>query len=158
MPSREIALTKGKVTIVDESDYDWLNQWKWYYMTAGYAARTQNRKLIYMHRLILGTPQGLITDHIDMDGLNNRRQNLRVCNKSQNGFNRNPRNEPNKSSKYKGVTWSKLINKWYARIYDSRGICRNLGSFTTETEAALAYNEAALKYHGEFARLNCITQ
>ena len=104
-----------------------------------------------MHNMILGTPKGLHTDHKDGDGLNNQRSNLRLATPSENGANRLVGS--NNTSGYKGI--SQKDKKWGAQITKNQKIVY-LGRFETKIEAAKAYNTAAKKYHGEFARLNTI--
>jgi len=155
-----IPLTQGQFAIVDACDYEWLSQWKWHF-SQGYAARHVyqpksgvKRHNVMMHRAINQTPDGLDTDHINGDKLNNRRCNLRSCTKQQNQFNASPRTKG--KSKYKGVyllTCHKKYQYWIARI-NINGKRKHLGCFKMELDAALAYNEAAIKYYGEFARLN----
>lgn len=156
---RQIPLSRGKFAIVDASDYDWLNQWKWSYRPNGYAIRKENvitddgklkRKTIRMHRIITNAPDNMEVDHINRNGLDNRRGNLRIVTHAQNMCNQKVRTG---TSKYKGVIWYNKNNKWLARIRKN-GKAIHLGYFVCEIEAALAYNAAALKYHGEFARLN----
>lgn len=155
--TKQIPLTKGKFALVDDEDYEYLMQWKWYFhqlrKESGYAARMLLGKKMWMHRLINKTPTELKTDHIDGDKLNNQKKNLRNATALQNNYNSLKRK--NTSYKYKGVT--RHGNKWKSRI---RANSKNIyiGLFFTEEEAALAYNEAALKYHGEFAGLNKIIQ
>ena len=159
---KEIQLTQGKVALVDDADYEWLNQWKWYAKKERgtfYAVRGINkggdRRSIRMHRLILGlTDPKDFGDHKDMDGLNNQRNNLRKCSHAQNQRNRN--GHRNSASKFKGVTFRTKDNMWYAQIKYNKKLT-HLGGFKTEIEAAQKYNEAATKYHGEFARLNIIS-
>ena len=160
MNFKTISLTQGKVTLVDEADYDWLNQWKWH-VRYGYAVRTQRidkcngkckRVGIIMHRLIMNTPEDMDTDHISGDKLDNRRCNLRIVTTSQNVMNQK---KTRGNSKYKGVYWNKNKKKWIAQIGVNHKR-RHIGQFLTEIDAALAYNEAAMKYFGEFARLNVI--
>ena len=104
-----------------------------------------------MHRLIIGTPDGRATDHKDSDGLNNQRVNLRICDPSQNSSNAVIRSD--NTSGFKGVSWRKNRRKWLAQIqHDHRVI--HIGQFSTALEAAIAYDEAARKLHGEFARTN----
>ena len=157
MTSKTIPLTKGFVTIVDESDYDWLNKWKWQYATvrdAGYAVHAIRSELgkydvVRMHRLIMNPSEEMYIDHINGDRLDNRRCNLRICTNTQNSQNRKIK----KGRKYKGVCLERRNNKWRAYI-DVNKIRINLGTFIYEIDAANAYNEAAIKYFGEFARLN----
>ncbi len=105
-----------------------------------------------MHNLIINTPDGMEADHINGNTLDNRRSNLRICTRGQNQ--RNRRGNLNGTSKYKGVSFKNENKKWVAQI----GFKKNMfiGYYKTEIEAALAYNEAAKKYHGKFARLNKI--
>ena len=106
-----------------------------------------------MHRVILKTPKGMDTDHRNGDGLDNRRCNLRICTKSQNSINR--KMQSNNTSGYRGVYWHKRDKKWLAHIkIDGKKI--NFGYCSTKEQAAEAYNEAAKKHYGEFARLNII--
>lgn len=151
---KEIKLTQGKVALIDDADFDWLNQWKWHAHKRGetfYAARAIKRKTNYMHRIIMNPPKGVDTDHIDRNGLNCQRSNLRTCNRSQNCRNRSSRT--NSYSQYVGVSYYKRDDFWTARI-EVKGKSIYLGIFKKETDAALAYNDAAKKYHGEFANLN----
>lgn len=144
--------------MVDDTDFEWLNQWKWYAQrdkTTYYAVRTNKRgqkpTRTYMHRLILGlTDRKQESDHVDRNGLNNQRRNLRTATRSQNMKNRMA--QRNKTSKYLGVCW--MQNRWVAQIQSDNERPKQLGRFTTELEAAMAYNEAAIKLHGEFANLN----
>ena len=154
---KEIPLTQGKVALVDDSDYDYLMLWNWYAHAHGkrwYAERINwnkgNPTFIRMHRVIMNTPDGMETDHIDMNGLNNQRSNLRVCTRLENMHNQKARKLSDQHP-FKGVY--KKGNKWVARIRVNRKEI-NVGSFDSEIEAALAYDLAAIKYHGNFARLN----
>ena len=157
----KIPLTQGKFTPVGWKEYKYLIQWKWYYAKdrkGGYAVRSDYTsgkcKTIRMHRVILER-MGHINfeegDHINGDKLDNRRSNLRPATYSQSQHNQGGRK--NSTSKYKGVSWYKRAKKWQAQI----GVDRKtiyLGFFNDEKEAALAHNKAAIKYHGEFAKLN----
>ena len=154
---KNIPLTQGRFAIVDDADFDWLNQWKWQYSHKGYAVRSfyKNGKMEYveMHRSLNKTPAGFQTDHRDGDRLNNQRFNLRTASASQNAMNRKPRADA--KSKFKGVSWSKQKSRWVSRIFfDKKSI--HLGFFEEEKEAAIAYNEAAVNKYGNFARLNII--
>ncbi len=153
-------LGQGKFAIVDNEDFEWLNQWKWNF-DRGYAYRTQRiglrkfnkKKNIQMHRLILKNPKGLISDHINGNRLDNRRKNLRVVNAQQSAFNTGLSSR-NKFG-YKGVSFQKEKEKYRAYI-KINGHQKHLGYFKTKEEAALAYNEKAKNYHGEYARLNTL--
>lgn len=160
---KEIPLTKNKVAIVDFDDYEYLSQWKWRFHK-GYAVRSvfigksNNKKkynIIHMHRLINNTPDGILTDHINGDKLDNRKANLRNCNKAQNRA--NSKKNLLLTSKYKGVSFLKRDNNFIARIKVGKKIF-HLGSSKDEKEMAKLYNEAAIKYFGEFACLNIIEE
>jgi hypothetical protein len=151
---KEIQLTQGKVALVDDEDYEWLNQWKWY-CAKGYACRGGKRDgkaiQVYMHREIIKTPDGMYTDHINLNRSDNRKINLRTCTLTQNICNRNL--QCNNTSGYRGVAWHKANKKWVAVIAVNRNKIY-LGSFFDAKEAAIVYNKAAIKYFGEFACTN----
>ncbi|MFH1370644.1 MAG: AP2 domain-containing protein [Planctomycetota bacterium] len=155
---RRIYLGDGEWTILDKEDYYRLNHYKWFLtgrLHKFYAARTikdGGRTIITrMHRDIMNPPPKLLVDHRNCDGLDNRRENLRLATKSQNAYNSRKRN--NTSSRYIGVHLRKNNGRWEAQIrhHEKR---MWLGSFKNEIDAARAYDEAAKKYHGKFARLN----
>lgn len=157
--TKTIPLTQGKVAVVDAADYEWLMQWKWCAHWDGrnwYAQRTVRLSRtkwrgIKMHREILGAEPGTMVDHKDGDGLNNTRNNIRPASNQKNSFNQ--RLASNSTSGYKGVTWHKRHNKWYAQIrIDGRR--KGLGLFATPEDAARAYDAAAKELFGEFARTN----
>ncbi len=145
--SKLIPLSQNKFAIVNDEDFEWLNQWKWYALSGGYkltyyAVRhlPQNHsKHIHMHRLILDAPSGKLVDHINGNGLDNRRENLRLVTGSLNQHNRIKLNN-NKTSKYKGVRWHKRDKKWIAQIVFN-GKQKYLGSFDSEFEASLKYQK-----------------
>lgn len=155
---RRIPLTRGKYAIVDPEDYARLSRHKWYVHASWgtyYAAysRCENGKQrhYYMHRIITGAADDMVVDHINGNGLDNRRANLRAATRVQNRWNRRKRRVG--SSRYKGVDRYAAKGKWRARIsLDKKKI--HLGYFSTEVEAARAYDEAARRYHGEFASPN----
>jgi hypothetical protein len=155
--SRCIPLTKGKFAIVDAADYDWLSGYRWFVMESrrggqSYAATSIEGKTIPMHRLIMNPPPGMVVDHFDGNGLNNRRSNLRVCKPEQNRFNLRPRK--NKKSRFVGVYQDKRYpGKWYAAV-QCRGKVLRLGPFKDEVEAAIARDLEAIKQHGPYAHLN----
>lgn len=98
----------------------------------------------------MNPPDGMVIDHINGDKLDNRRQNLRICTSADNAKNQKVQeNKIGKTSRYKGVYWHKRANKWMARIGGMY-----LGIYHSEIDAALVYNEASKKYHGEFGRIN----
>lgn len=158
---KKIELTQGKLTLVDNADFDWLNQWKWHIKNSRgklYASRTS--KGILMHRIILGiTDKNIECDHIDGNGLNNQRKNLRIATRAQNarntkGFGR---------SKYRGVykkTANNGANHYWAVKIIHEGKTHYPGQFPFnkkgEKQAALLYNEKAKELHGNFAFTNKI--
>jgi hypothetical protein len=158
---KEIQLTQGKVALVDDDMYDYLIQWKWYANNLSgkfYAIRNhrENKKFVaqlLMHRFIMNPSKGLVVDHLNGNTLDNRKCNLRVCTYSQNSMNRIK--QINNNSGYKGVSWHKNHKIYESRIM-SNGVNIHIGSFENIIDAARAYNEAAIKYHGEFANLNKI--
>ena len=153
---KEICLTKGKIALVNDFDFERLNQWKWYadrIKNKVYAAR-KNPKKIYMHREILKVKNFQYVDHINGNGLDNRRENLRICTNSQNGQNRGK--NKNNTSGFKGVCFHARTQTWIASIWVNRQRV-HLGYFKGSIDAAIAYNEAAVKYHGKFAFLNEIS-
>ena len=153
-----IPLTQGKITLVDDEDYERLKPYPWFairqrhhwyavYATGPSDARVHHR----MHTIIITPPPGLEVDHRDGDGLNNRRYNLRVASSKQNG--RNRRKIKTGTSKFKGVNWKADAGKWVARIMVDKKHTF-LGYFVLEEDAARAYDAAAVRLHGEFGRLN----
>lgn len=157
---KRIKLTQNKFTIVDDSDYEWLNQYKWYFSQqrgSGYSHRTPfingKKKMVSMHRFILGVENNMEVDHINGNGLDNRRSNLRISTHQQNICNQKLRFD--NTSGYKGVSLDKRYRKWKSFIY-TKNKQHGLGYYSNIKEAAKAYNQAALKYFGEFARLNII--
>jgi len=155
--AKEIPLTKGHIAIVDDEDYPLLAQWKWSY-SQGYAVRKvkteTGTKTYAMHSQLLTTACDSIVDHINGNRLDNRRHNLRPCAHLQNNMNRRP-NLNKLSNPFKGVYKHKRrkANPWQAMI-GYQGTRIHLGVFPTATEAAKAYNAAALHYYGEYAWLN----
>lgn len=152
---KEIKLTQGQVALVDDEDYEFLSQWKWYAIkdkTTFYAARAERKTTIQMHRVILGLTDSKIEgEHKDHNGCNNQRDNLRIATRSQNCANRP--SFKNSSSKYLGVSWHKKNKKWVAYIRKD-GLRKYIGSFNKEEDAALSYNSLAIQYFGDFANLN----
>ena len=157
--SKNGKIHKGKfVALVDDEDFDWLNQYCWSIQIENsnntfYARRSihksKNKQTTQrMHSLILGIDGG---DHIDRNGLNNQRSNLRISSHQQNMMNRDSQRKS--SSKFKGVSWSKVDKKWRSRImFNNKSIF--LGDFISEVEAANTYDIKAKELFGEFAHLN----
>jgi hypothetical protein len=146
-----ICLTKGKVAIVDREDWEQLVTHRWY-CSSGYAMRDDTKRgTVLMHREIAGTPDDLRTDHRNLDRLDNRRQNLRHCTRSQN--NHNVGRQRNNKTGYKGVSYDRQRRRFFASIR-VEGKTRALGRYHTAEEAARAYDAAAQEYYGEFAWLN----
>lgn len=150
----KIQLTKGKETIVDDENYEKLSKFKWVLSDNGYAIRwgtKSERKTVFMHCQIIERPKGFEVDHINGDRLDNRRENLRIVTLEQNRFNR--KKQLGTSSIFKGVQWHKCHKKWIACIRFRKKLI-HLGYYDSEQEAALAYNNAATRYFGEYAKLN----
>ncbi len=152
---KRIKLSCGKWAIVDAADYEQLSEYRWCALEKGrsWYAKTLNRNgtILSMHRLILNAPKGLFVDHINHNGLDNRRENLRLCTHLENL--RNARPSTGGSSKYKGVSWEKAKKRFRAKInHNRKGI--HLGYFKNEIDAAKAYDKKAKELFGEFAYLN----
>jgi len=158
--TKEIELSKqgwkyrGKfVSLVDDADYEYINSFAWSYCVLSgrsYAITTFSsgeRRQMLMHQMIIGVNDGMDIDHIDGDGLNNTRSNLRMCTRAE-----NIHNQIRRSGNKKGT--SRLQSGRYSAKIMSYGVSHWLGTFDSQNEASRAYNEAAIKYHGEFARLN----
>lgn len=157
----EVKLTRGLVTIIDAEDLELVSQWQWYARyrcNTNYVQRTQwipeTRKYqcVYLHRVLLNAPDGTHVDHLNHDGLDNTRANLRLCTRSQNGGNR--QKPKGCSSNYKGVSKFKdgRAKCWVASIRINKKLSWKL--FFTELEAAQWYDEMAKMHFGEFAKLN----
>lgn len=149
---------RGKFALVDDDDFVWLRKRQWSLDPNGYVFTTlytkQGKPVNFpMHRVILKTPARMLSDHIDHNGLNNQKNNLRVVTNSQNQMNR----KSNKctSSKFKGVSWHNRDKIWRAQI-KINGKYSYIGTFKSEVGAAKAYNARAIELFGEFAHLNKI--
>jgi len=152
-------LGSGLIATVDDEDLETVLKYKWYPMirVGTTYARTgrvigESHKSVLLHRLILGlTDPKIIVDHKDHNGLNCRKNNLRICTSSENNSNCFP--QIGRSSKYKGVSWHKSTKKWIAKIRkDKKDI--HLGVFEIEIHAAIAYDSAAKVLFGKYAYLN----
>lgn len=154
-----IELTKGFITIIDDDDYEKFGHLNWHY-SHGRAVRRTKGANTWLHREIMGDPEGVLVDHINGNPLDNRKSNLRLATKSANTANARKQTSRNTSSRFKGVTYAaRNKNKWMAYIGTTRnGTRRNLGSFPTEIEAAEAYNVAAKAEYGVYAKLNVINE
>lgn len=156
---KEINLTKGYVAIVDDEDYERVNQFQWTVTItpsgSAYSFRTDyssgGKKTIYMHRFVANTPDDLTCDHINHNTLDNRKENLRNCSHQDNMLNR--KISPSNTSGFKGV--SRYNGKWYAKVSKGKKIVFRK-SFPTKIEAAHAYDKVAKEVFGEFANLNFI--
>lgn len=155
---KKIELTSGKFALVDDEDFETLNQYNWFASESSksfYARRNVcgNKKTVKvaMHRQIMGFPDGLEVDHKDGNGLNNQKSNLRICSKTENL--KNKRLYKNNKTGFKGVTWHKQHGKYYSSIRIN-GKYVFLGLFLDPIDAAKAYDREALKNFGKFARLN----
>jgi hypothetical protein len=148
----EIPLTRGLVAVVDDADAEVLSQFSWFARPGRsimYAGRRNGRGLEYMHRFLLDPGPGVFVDHVDGDGLNNRRSNIRVCDLQGNA--RNRRKLAPTSSRFKGVHFAQ--GSWVVGIkVDGEQI--NLGRFQSEVQAALQYDRAARLMFGKFAKTN----
>ena len=157
---RRIPLTQGKYAIVDPEDFGRLNKHKWHVAKGNntfYAVRcvgpSKGRIRIRMHREVIHPPDHLVVDHINHNGLDNRKANGRPATRAQNNRNKLIVRKMNSTSKYKGVSRWKGKNKWRVRI-KLDGEQKHIGYFKDEIQAAKAYDKAAKMYHGEFASLN----
>ncbi|MBL0320720.1 MAG: HNH endonuclease [Alphaproteobacteria bacterium] len=150
--TKSIPLTQGKFALVDDEDFKKLNKYKWH-LNNIYAERTTwpEHKHVYMHRYIMTAKAGQEVDHINGNKLDNRKENLRLASHSQNC--KNQAKPKNNTSGYKGVTKNKAGNNWIAQI-KTNGKHLSLGRFENIQDAARAYDNAARKYFGEFAKLN----
>jgi len=159
---KKIPLTQEQVALVDDDDYARLSKHKWYAhweaKTCSFYARRNGERdangkqpCITMTRVIMHAHLGQEVDHKIHNTLDNRKANLRLCTSAENHHNREKRKAG--SSGRKGVYWNKRARKWRAQIR-YKGQCSHLGYYTYEDDAARAYDEAAKKYFGEFARLN----
>lgn len=158
----EVKLSQNKIAIIDKSDFEKVGKYNWsalkykngYYAGRMFANGPKKRKMIYMHRFILDlTNKNDHTDHINMNGLDNRRTNLRVCNNTQNQY--NVKLTLRNKSGYKGVSWNRNGQRWVVHI-NYKGNRVFIGYYDNIIDAAIAYDKAAFRYHGEFANTNIL--
>ena len=151
----KIKLGLSRFTEVDEDDFEHLNQWTWSF-DGRYAYRKewlppvngkQKYRKIYMQKAVNKTPEGMDTDHINRDKLDNRKVNLRSASRGENEMNK-PK-QSGRSSKYRGVCWHAQRGKWKAEIR-VKGVRKHLGVFLCEEDAAKAYDAVAMVAFGEF--------
>lgn len=148
IPTNSVAIpisADGKFTIIDADDYGKIKDILWSISKAGYVV---NKSVGFMHRFIIDAPSDMLVDHINHNRTDNRKSNLRLATHSQNNFNRRPLS--GSSSKYKGVTWERSVEKWSSRI-SYKGSKITIGRFATEEEAARAFDLKAIELRGEWA-------
>ena len=163
---KEVLLSRGLVALVDDDDFPLISGFKWHaargrsLSNVWYAcaclgkdqALQFGKRHLKLHRLLMAFPKSpLRVDHINGNGLDNRRQNLRIVTASQSQMNRPA--DVKSVSQYKGVSWHRRSHRWQAQIC-AYGHHRYIGQFSNEIEAALAYDCEAILIHGEYARLN----
>lgn len=149
----------GMFATIDEEDADKVSGFRWnvrkdvntFSATAAVYLGGRRQKIVSMHRIIMPCPEGMMIDHINLDGLDNRKENLRIAANSQNVMNQGLRSS--NSSGFKGVYWKTQENRWVAQIR-SNGRYWFLGYFDDPVLAAIAYDMAAQEIQGEFARFN----
>jgi len=157
--AKTIPLSQGLYALVDDADFERLTRRKWYARRTAsgfYAMSNRSRRLgvkraVFMHREIINAPPGSICDHVNGNTLDNRRENLRLATSNQNRM--NARRQSNNKTGYKGVSYEIRRGRWRSDIRPF-GEHVFLGYFDDPKSAAIAYNEAAHKYYGEFSRIN----
>jgi hypothetical protein len=150
---KEIVLQGGKIALVDDADFETVRRLKWrvhqskntFYVTTGH------KPALPLHRFLLKPLPDQVVDHVNGDGLDNRRENLRACTQLDNM--KNQRRHADSRSPFKGIWWSKDCRKWAAQIYHA-GKRKYLGLFAKPEDAAKAYDAKARELFGPFARLN----
>lgn len=156
---KKIKLNLNKFAFIDSEDFNKVSAYKWYadksgngfYAVANSKDENGKHKKIRMHQFIFGKKIGFQIDHIDGNGLNNMKSNLRYATHSQNQHNR--KKYTNNTSDLKGVFWHKNKKKWYSAIRVSSKLV-HLGYFDSKLKAHETYCKAALRFHGDFARIN----
>lgn len=156
-----IELTKGKYAIVDPDDWYRTDAFNWHaaesrglFYAKRYVINVEKPYMLPMQNFILGIKHGIIVDHINHNGLDNRKANLRVCSAQENSYNTKKKSNAS-TSKFKGVYFCRTHNRWKSEIR-AKGVIYRLGYYKNEYEAYTAYVEAAKKHHGEFACFNTI--
>jgi hypothetical protein len=147
-----VPLTNGGLASVSDADADLVGRYRWYSVrrkSTNYAETSVGRERILMHRLLMGAGHGEVVDHVNGNGLDNRRENMRLCHQRDNA--RNRRGSKSSRSGVKGVSWRTDISRWRARIMVSRREIA-LGVFDSREEAIAAYNTAARAHFGQFAK------
>jgi hypothetical protein len=152
---RYIPLTQGQIAVVDAEDFEKLSRYKWFAIRGHHTFYVATRdktthRIILMHRVIMQAPDGMVVDHVDGNGLNNCRSNLRICTQKQNTYNSRPKGG---KSGFKGVDYDKGTGKCRAYICH-QGKRIPLGVFDSEIEAARARDRKARELQGEHAWLN----
>lgn len=151
---KEINMKHDRKMLVDDEDYPLLNRFNWWAFKSRYTYYAQARiggKMVLVHRLIMPARKNQIIDHKDNNGLNNQKNNLRVCSFSQN--NQNSKNREHNTSGFRGVHYNRRDKMYYCRI-GNKGKRLFVGCFKDSTEAAKAYDVKAKELHGQFCKLN----
>jgi len=157
---RIITLVRGQNVIVDADLFEELNKYRWFLANDGYARRTKEVakidgkrvvKAYLMHREVLGTPRGMITDHINGNKLDNRKANLRVCTRSENAMNRST--PSHNISGYKCIHWLSREKRWCVAVTGGKKKV-HVGTYKNISEAVLARDLVIQQLHGGFARLD----
>lgn len=147
---KKIITKEGKEVLVDDEDFEYLSEFDWG-MAKDYPRTTIQNTSYYLHKMVMGVSSDSLVDHVDGNTLNNQKSNLRKCSKLENSRNRKL-SKRNKSG-YKGVTWYSRNEKWRASISVNNKVLW-LGLFVNPVDAAIAYDLAAKRYYGEFAKTN----
>lgn len=155
-----VSLSKGKFAIIDAQDADYINQWKWTYLSSGYAFRRkylgvvdgkEQSEYILMHRLLMDCPEGYEVDHINHNRLDNRKSNLRIVTRAQNTHNAGIRSD--NTSGHKNIYWYKAYKKWMVTV-GANGKSHFIGYYDKLDEAVEAKKLAIKRLHGEYANVN----
>lgn len=156
----ELITRAGQAYFIDDEDFEKIKNFSWHVIKSPYTMYVSAMKKEYgkpytailLHRLVMGASKGMEVDHINGNGLDNRKINLRMCSQSQNQANRQ-KTSKHMSSKFKGVYWCKRQKRWVAKI-DCNSKRHYIGSFVNETDAAVAYNKKSAELFGDFSRIN----